>query len=95
MRKAKKILITTVTHEVLVVRRGRTKTTRGFCPPCGAETEMLELNQAATVSGMRLRELIREIENKSFHSTEDANGRLLICAESLREAAARTRNNDI
>ena len=94
MKKAKKILITTVTHEVVIMRRCRMSTIRAFCPPCGAETQMLELNEAGAFYGAGERELIRQIENNALHSIEGSNGRLFICEVSLRRAATRKGRND-
>lgn len=84
MKNAKKILVTSATSEIFIIRRGRQKTFRGFCVHCKAETEMLDLHTAVTVFGLGTRELIRQIETGAVHSTETANGHLLVCTESLK-----------
>jgi hypothetical protein len=38
--KAKKILVTTESHEVFVIRRDRRYAVRGFCPVCCTEVEL-------------------------------------------------------
>jgi hypothetical protein len=81
--KAKKFLITTVSHEVLIVRASRRPTVRGFCPNCEAEVEMLTLDSAASVSERPGREVVRQIADDEIHSVEAANGRLLVCRNSL------------
>lgn len=85
MKNIKKILITTNEHEVFIVRRGGEKTFSGFCEICGDEVEMLTLDQSVARSGKRTRELIRQTEARVVHSSETANGHLLVCARSLKK----------
>jgi hypothetical protein len=92
MKNATKILITRATSEIFIIRRGRQKTFRGFCPNCAAETEMLDLHSAVTVFGLGTRELIRQIETGAVHSSETVSGHLLVCTESLRQAVVRQSN---
>ena len=91
MKNAKKILITSATSEIFIIRRGRQKTFRGFCTNCAAETEMLDLHSAVTVFGLGTRELICQIETGAVHSSETASGHLLVCTESLQAMIRQTK----
>lgn len=82
--KAKKVLITTVSHEVFIVRVNEDTGIRGFCPSCESEVEMLTLDSAARIAGVSGRQMINEIATNEVHSIETANGPLLICRKSLR-----------
>ncbi len=82
---SKKIFITTKTSEIFIIRRGRRKLTRIFCPDCKAEVEMLTLDEAVSFSAQNTRALIRRIDSGSVHSLETASGHLLFCKQSLEE----------
>ncbi len=83
MAAKKKILITTTSHEIFVVRRRKEQTIRGFCPECQKEVEMRTLDEATSKTGISTRELFRLIENNLLHSIETTSGHLLICRSSL------------
>ena len=91
MKNAKKVLITSATSEIFIMRRGGQRTVRGFCEICEAETEMLDLHSAVTVFGLGTRELIRQIETGAVHSGETASGHLLVCTESLQTTIRETK----
>jgi hypothetical protein len=82
-QNAKKLLITTVSHEVFVVRVNRQTTIHAYCPNCEAEVEMLGLDAAISLSGSGWREVIRQIAGDEIHSIETANGDLRVCRNSL------------
>lgn len=82
-RKAKRLLITTVSHEISIVRVNHRTPLRGYCPGCATEVEMLTLDSAVSVLGIGGREVIRQIVSQETHSIETANGRLLVCRSSL------------
>ncbi len=91
MKNAKKFLITSATREVFILRHGRQKAIRWFCEICEAETEMLDLHSVVPVFGLGTRELIRQIETGAVHSSETANGHLLVCTESLKAMIRETK----
>ena len=81
---AKRMVIETERTETLIVRiAGNTRPVTTFCELCHAETAMLDLNAAVTVSGRGAHQLIHEIETGSLHSTQTLKGHLLICTISL------------
>jgi len=84
-RKAKKLLITTVSHEVFIVRMNEETEIRGFCPHCESQVEMLTLESAAKAAGVTGRQLINEIAKNQVHSIEIANGHILVCRKSLQD----------
>ena len=81
---AKKILITTESHEVFVLRTDKSDHAYGHCPDCGREVEILTLDQAVTQSGIPTGSLVRLTEAKQVHSIETSMGHLLICKNSLK-----------
>ncbi len=83
MSKAKKILITTESSEIFILRRSGQNTIRGFCSDCAAEIEMLTLDEAVSFSALNTRELICRIETGAVHSIETLGGHLLVCQKSL------------
>ena len=81
---SKKILITTKTSEIFIIRRGRRKAIRGVCPDCKKEVELLTLDEAVNYSGKHTGELIRYTDSGVVHSIETGNGHLLVCQNSLK-----------
>lgn len=83
MTDVKKILITTESHEVFIVRVSDKSDVRGFCSDCEHEVELLTLDQTVNRTGKTARELFRQIEAGEIHSIETASGHLLVCLDSL------------
>jgi hypothetical protein len=77
----KRIEIDIQTDQVLIIRRRRA--TRMWCRECGCEVDMLNLNAAQTLSGLKPSALRQYIENKAWHSSKDQDGQPLLCLESL------------
>ena len=85
MRIAKKILITTESREIYIVRMNNKSDIREFCAECATQTEMLMLDEAVSFSSRNTSELIRQIEIGAIHSLETASGHLLVCRNSLED----------
>jgi hypothetical protein len=83
--KTKKYLITTESHEILIVRYNGSQTFRGFCFGCQREVEMLTLDAITSSTGRQTRELLQLIEKKVVHSIESKTGHLLVCQDSLKK----------
>jgi hypothetical protein len=83
MTNLKKILITTESHEVFIVRLAGGSNIQGFCALCAEETVLLTLDEAVSFSALHTRELLRQIECAAVHSVETASGHLLVCRRSL------------
>jgi hypothetical protein len=83
MSNSKKILITTESHEVFIVRMNGTSNISGFCSVCAEETPLLTLDEAVSLSACHARDLIRQSECGAIHAIETASGHLLICRNSL------------
>lgn len=82
MPKKKIMQVTIATHQFLIVRKAK-NFVRARCEACGRQAEMLNLEQAATITGLNLRTICREVEAGSVHFKETADGSLLICLSSL------------
>jgi hypothetical protein len=85
MKNSKKILITSESREIFIVRMNGKETVRGFCEICAAETEMLMLDQAVSLFGIGTLEIIRHIKTGEIHSKEIASLHLLVCQNSFGE----------
>lgn len=79
--KKKRIEITFESDEVLIVKR-RHRVEAQRCPVCG-EAAMVDLNDAATKSGIAASRILRDMADGRVHFLETANGRLLICCSSI------------
>lgn len=82
----RKTTITVETHSLTILR------TQGcsaclWCANCGAESQMITVEQAAGVCSVTQRAVFGLVEDARVHFTETPAGRLLICAESLRQLA--------
>ena len=79
--KRKRTEITVEVDEVIYAARHHL--TRAWCPACGSEAQMLTPEQAAAVAGVTVRAVNRRVEDGSVHFLETADGRLLVCVNSL------------
>lgn len=86
MTNLKKILITTESQEVFILRMNENSNIRGFCADCEKEIRFLTLDEAVNFSALPTRELIRQVERGAVHSVETASGHLLICRNSLEQS---------
>jgi hypothetical protein len=82
---AKKILITTESHETFILRITDKKRAFGRCSECKQEVELMTVDRAVSVSGIRTSEVIRRIGTNEIHGIETESGHLLVCGESLLE----------
>ena len=85
MANAKKIFITTESFETFVLRVNHKGRAFGHCIRCNREVEVLSIDRAVVVSGIRTSDLMRRIEAKEIHGIETESGHILICSETLAE----------
>jgi RNA polymerase sigma factor (sigma-70 family) len=83
MAEVKKILVTTESHEIFIIRSSSESRARPFCPNCTAKKQMITLDEAVRGSGQSAREVVGRVENGELHFRETDDGGLLICADSL------------
>lgn len=83
MTNLKKILITTESREVFIVRLAGGSNIQGFCALCMEEVGLLTLDEAVSFSARTTRTIFRQIECAEIHSIETASGHLLVCRNSL------------
>lgn len=84
---AKRTRMTIETDWLLVIRG--TKSFRAWCPQCGAEAEMIPLNEAAAISNLRSAG-VAWVESPDLHHTKTADGTALICLNSILQRVWRT-----
>ena len=85
MTNSKRILITTESREIFIVRFKGKSNLRGFCRDCAAETELLTIDEAVSFAETSARELIRLVDSGAAHAIETASGHLLVCQNSLQQ----------
>lgn len=54
-----------------------------FCEACGRRVQMITAEQAAAQAGITVRAVYRRVEADRVHFIETAEGRLLICVNSV------------
>lgn len=82
MTRKKRTEITVETERILVIRR-RYRAVEAWCDDCNAKVVMIRPDQAAAVSGRSLRSIFNDIERAALHFTEQPDGMILICLNSL------------
>lgn len=86
MTNSKKILITTESREIFIIRNRAESRLKRYCGRCGEETAMLTLEQVVTYAVTNTREMIRRIDEGRIHSLETADGQLLVCTGSIADS---------
>ncbi len=79
----------TIKTDSLLVLRGR-KSLRAWCPQCGAEAEMISLDDVGVVSNLPPAEVQAWIESADLHHTKTPEGTALICLNSMLKRVRRT-----
>jgi hypothetical protein len=80
MNATKRIRIRLEKHELKIFRFGRLR--KFFCEICQTETQHLTVSQTAIVLEVSEMNVFQMAESGQVHSTETADGQLLICADS-------------
>ena len=83
MLNAKKILITSESHEIFILKTGSKGRAFGRCRQCGQEVEILSIDRAVSASGFKTSDLMRKIDANEIHGIQTESGHILICRESL------------
>lgn len=73
----------TVERRRVVVVTGRGASTVAWCSACGRETTQVTPEAAALACGVSSRSIYRAVEEGSIHGTENEDGLLWLCIESL------------
>lgn len=68
--------------EVFIIRRR--EIFQAFCNECADESVWLTIDETVLTTRIKTREILQFIENDFVHTRETADGRLLICVNSLR-----------
>lgn len=78
----RRVEISVETTRVMVITR--TKERRAtWCAACGAEVQMLTIDEAAALSGASPRTIFHLLEGREIHFSELPGGPILICPNSL------------
>jgi hypothetical protein len=79
--KTKRTEITIETDRLLFV--SSTRKVVDWCAACGAQVEMVTVDQAAILAHVDARTIFRRVEAETLHFSETAEGSLRICPNSL------------
>jgi hypothetical protein len=82
---AKRTRITIETESLLVLQAR--KPLRLWCPECGAEGEMIPLNDVGVVSNLPPAEVQAWMQAEDLHLSQSPDGGLLICLNSMLKRA--------
>ena len=82
MKARKRMKIRVETHETTIIRFRR-KRRRVFCRRCDEEVFHLRVAEAAAALSFSEKSVFRLAEADRLHATENADGQLLLCANSL------------
>ena len=83
----------TVETESLLLFRGCTPL-RAWCPECGAECEMVPVDELGVVSNLPEPEVEAWFQSEGVHHTTTANGTPLICLNSMLKRVHTTKTLD-
>jgi hypothetical protein len=72
--------ITVETGQIWIVRKSHS--TRGWCPECGREVDMVPPREAAMLAGLTGRQLTDRSTPAAWHWAVDTEGSPLICVSS-------------
>ncbi len=84
-KKSKKVFVAAELLEKITLRKTAILATKRTCEICGADSEMLMLDSAVTVSGLSTLEILARVESTRIHCGETPNGHLVICRRSLEQ----------
>jgi len=81
----------TIEFDSVLFLRGR-RSLRAWCPECGAEGEMIRLDELGVVSNLAPPEAEVWIQSESLHQSKAADGAHLICLNSMLKRVSRTKS---
>lgn len=83
MKKARRITKFTVETERVFIFRTAGNSQTDWCSECAAETQMASVAYAAREAGLNELAVYQLLEARVLHFREDADGRVLVCLNSL------------
>jgi len=84
MDKPKRVRRVTVKTERTFVFRSHGSVRIEWCAECAAEVGMMSVDGAARETGVTELAIYKLVEGRALHFSEDAEGRVLVCLNSLR-----------
>jgi hypothetical protein len=85
MDELKRTYITVSASEITLIKKLK-GAAEAYCSACRARVEMATIEQAVTMTGLHSRAIYGWVERGLIHFLETAEGHLLICLPSLRDA---------
>lgn len=82
-KRGKNFLITTVKHEITIIRGGRAEKNRGFCASCADNVDLVSFDAAISAMGSGSHDIVGQIEAGEIHTVETGSGQFRVCERSL------------
>ena len=82
MKRRKKTEIIVERDQVLVITRLDHRAPQA-CAECGEQSQMVSVDDAASIAGLSARAVYRMVETGQVHFSETTEGSLLVCLNSL------------
>ncbi len=83
MKKSRRTTNFTIETERTLIFRNFGGQQAGWCVGCGADVQMATVAEAAREAGLSELAIYRLLDDGVLHFTEDADGRVLVCLNSL------------
>jgi len=79
----------TIESDSLLILRGR-RSVWAWCPECGAEGEMILVNEIGVISNLQPPEVAAWIQSEDLHHVRASDGAPLICLNSMLKRVRKT-----
>jgi hypothetical protein len=86
MKRKKRMEIVVEREQVLVIRK-LDGTAPQYCPQCGDESQMVSVDEAASIVCLSAIAIYKQVESRQAHFTETHDGKLLVCINSSFQSA--------
>jgi hypothetical protein len=83
MKKALRTTKLLIETERVVTFRNSERQQPGWCVGCATETQMASVGYAAREAGLSELAIYQLLDARALHFSEDADGRILVCLNSL------------
>jgi hypothetical protein len=91
MKRRKRMEIVLEREQVLVIRRLDGSRPQN-CPQCGDQSQMVSVDEAASIVCLAARAIYQQVESRQAHFTETPDGKLLVCINSSWQSARGKQN---
>jgi hypothetical protein len=91
MKRRKRTEIVVEREQILVIRKLDGSAPQS-CPQCGDQSQMVSVDEAASIVCVAARAIYQQVESRQTHFTEMPDGKLLVCINSSLQSARSKKN---